>query len=216
MKGFIISHCKNAHYGFLSTTWPARALPNQTTLQKHLAALTQPSQKLKPSSSVREPQAPSAHSLIPASPKENSRAEAGNPSRKQCPGLSWGSAQAVLEKCSPAVDADRTLWREPHHSSWQFISAIKVSYPSIKLCHPLWTPAEDWVLCIWCLCRGAGRGGCGAASVRRGRGCPALDVASSRLFQRAPTDPPHNTAEPLSQDGGTSGECIWEKGKHVL
>jgi len=49
--------------------------------------------------------------------------------------------------------------------------------------------------------------------VLAGRGCrdglseerPGLARARHRWFQPAPMDPPQGTVEPLSQDGGTSG-----------
>ncbi|KAK4825791.1 hypothetical protein QYF61_002375 [Mycteria americana] len=47
-------------------------------------------------------------------------------------------------------------------------------------------------------------GAAGAASVRRGRGCPMPDTAGSSRFQSAPRDPPQGTAETVSQGGGAS------------
>lgn len=52
------------------------------------------------------------------------------------------------------------------------------------------------------------RGAAGVALVKRGWGSPKLDIPSSSQFQMAPTDPPQGTAEPWSQDGGTSGKHI--------
>ena len=44
--------------------------------------------------------------------------------------------------------------------------------------------------------------------VRTGQGCPMLAIAGSSLFQPAPasstTNPPKDTAKPISQGGGTS------------
>ncbi|KAK4826394.1 hypothetical protein QYF61_008065 [Mycteria americana] len=58
-------------------------------------------------------------------------------------------------------------------------------------------------------------GAAGAASVRRGRGCPVPDAAGPSRFQPAPTAPPQGRAEPLSQDGGALGKaCVRKGGKH--
>jgi len=55
-------------------------------------------------------------------------------------------------------------------------------------------------------------GSSGAASVRRGRGCPMPGTAGSSWLQLTP---PQGAAEPSSQGGGSSGKAYVRKGsKH--
>lgn len=64
---------------------------------------------------------------------------------------------------------------------------------------------------VGCRWQGVGRRGAAAvASLRRGQGLPH---AGHRLFQTAPMDPPQDTTEPLTQDGGTSVETCLGMGK---
>lgn len=49
--------------------------------------------------------------------------------------------------------------------------------------------------------------------MKKGWGCPMPDTTSCSWFQLAPTDPPKDTAEPISQDTGASGKGTVRKGK---
>lgn len=68
-----------------------------------------------------------------------------------------------------------------------------------------------------CRCQGTGPRGCqGGLCEERLR----LTHAGDSQFQLAQTDPPQDTAGPLSQDGGTSRSQLWEnvfkKGQNTL
>lgn len=158
-----------------------------------VATLTQPSQKLKPSSGVREPQAPSVDSLIPAPPKADSRAEAGNPGRKKCPELSWSSSQAVPSSCWWWQDTVK----EPRHSSWQFISTIKVFYPSIKSRYWLWIPLDSVSLVLVQRCWQRGLQG-SLCEARSGLSCARHDE-----FQTVPEGSSRPTTTQLSPSAKT-------------
>ncbi|KAK4818024.1 hypothetical protein QYF61_004148 [Mycteria americana] len=67
--------------------------------------------------------------------------------------------------------------------------------------------------CIENMWQGAGTGRCRVASARRGRGCPVSDATGSSRLQPAPMDPLQGTAEPVTQEGGTSVITYLRKGR---
>jgi len=57
--------------------------------------------------------------------------------------------------------------------------------------------------CVECRCKGFSGGWASGQPLWRRQG---LSRAGLSRFQLTPTDPPQGTAEPLNQDGGTSGK----------